>query len=221
MTIFPSKATVFPGMEPHQWPHKPGFVQLGCSTEITGLADNLPHVPLGIPFEDRKHRGQIVIQGRFKRSLKISEVYFGSGFYKPLARTPSPSEVKVMGAVIQHIAPGVILDLLSSIPKALVLLAGAAQTMSIDTPGNEPDITAPVIEENIATESKRKRHLGNPKKADMYELDPEHIYNFHVYDNLVDFGRATLQIPVYGEYDMKPTIGRQSQILTAVTKSGE
>ena len=72
----------------------------------------------------------------------------------------------------------------------VALLAGAAQTMSIDTLGDEPNVTLPKIEENVAAHfllgngkalsiSKRRKLLGCHKRAAAYEFDTEKVYTFH------------------------------------------
>mmetsp|Transcript_19288 Transcript_19288/g.41859 ORF Transcript_19288/g.41859 Transcript_19288/m.41859 type:complete len:297 (-) Transcript_19288:410-1300(-) len=247
-----------PKMKPADWPHKPVFVQAGSNMKVLGVANNQP-IPLGVPFKIEsplfkgtvllrfrnamsddpdahseyfkggKRLMQTVVQGRFKRPIKMSDVYVGSVFPQALAGAPPATLSKIMGAVIGKIAPGLILDLSSESPKVIALLAGTAQTMSIDSPGNEPDITLPVIDENVAsvlgksvgTKSKRRKHLGNPKKAASYMFNTESVYTFHTYDDAMDYGRGTMRIPMYGEYDIKPSIGRQPLILTAVTQSGD
>eukprot|EP00592_Proboscia_alata_P008811 CAMPEP_0194364442 /NCGR_PEP_ID=MMETSP0174-20130528/12371_1 /TAXON_ID=216777 /ORGANISM="Proboscia alata, Strain PI-D3" /LENGTH=274 /DNA_ID=CAMNT_0039138483 /DNA_START=181 /DNA_END=1005 /DNA_ORIENTATION=- len=250
--------SAFPEMKTIDWPHKPIFVQPGGDMKVLGMNNNQP-VPLGVPFEidspifkgrmllrfrnapsnapdesaayfkGHKRLMQTVIQGRFKRPISMSNVYAGSIFAQPLAGAPPPKMTKIMDAIIRRIAPGLILDLSSVSPKAIALLAGTAQTMSIDSPGTEPDITLPVIEENVgstlgknvATKSKRRKHLSNPKKAAAYGFNTDRVYTFHTYDDTMDYGRGTMHIPMYGEYDIKPSIGRQPLSLTAVTQDGD
>eukprot|EP00571_Detonula_confervacea_P000914 CAMPEP_0172329514 /NCGR_PEP_ID=MMETSP1058-20130122/60923_1 /TAXON_ID=83371 /ORGANISM="Detonula confervacea, Strain CCMP 353" /LENGTH=647 /DNA_ID=CAMNT_0013046693 /DNA_START=75 /DNA_END=2018 /DNA_ORIENTATION=+ len=247
-----------PKMKPASWPHTSVFVQAGSNTKVIGMSNDQP-VPLGVPFEidsplfkgkmllrfrniksddpeshsryfkGRRRLMQTVIQGRFKQSVNMSEVYTGSIFAQPLAAAPPPRMAKIMNAVLGRIAPGLIMDLSSESPKVIALLAGAAQTMSIDSPGNEPDITLPGLEENVAsvlgknvaTKSKRRKHLGNPKNAASYEFNTESVYTFHTYDDTMDYARGTMRLPLYGDYDIKPSIGRQPLSLTAVTQSGE
>lgn len=131
---------------------------------------------------------------------------------------------KIMGALISRIAPGLILDLSSDSPKVVALLGGTAQTMSIDSPGSEPDITLPVIEENVAAAlgkgfdsiSKRKKQLGNPKKAAAYEFNTQDVYTFHTYDDVMDYGRGTMRFPMGGERDIKPYIGHQPLSVSSI-----
>ena len=62
--------------------------------------------------------------------------------------------------------------------------------------------------------------MSSPKKAALYEFDTEHVYTFHTYDDAMDYGRGTMHLPVYGEYDIKPMIGRQPWSLSVVTNEG-
>ena len=253
-----TKEVAFPKMKPSDWSHNPVYVQAGSDMRVLGRGQNQP-VPLGVPFkvesplfegtvllrfrnaksddpnshneyfEGGKKLMQTVIQGRFKRPIKMSDVYVGSVFPQALAGAPPPYMAKIMDAVISRVAPGLVLDLSSDTPNVIALLAGTAQTMSIDTPGQEPNITLPEIKENVestlgkkvATESKRKKVMSNPKKAAEYTFDTKNIYTFHTYDDAMDYGRGTMSIPVYGEYDIKPMIGRQPLSLTATTSNGE
>ena len=49
----------------------------------------------------------------------------------------------------------------------------------------------------------------------------EKVYTFHEYSDAMDYGWDTMRIPMYGEYDIKPSIGRQPLSLTAVTRGGD
>jgi len=171
---------------------------------------------------------QTVVQGRFKKRLKMSDVYFGSTFPQPLAYAPPPTMSKLIDSILRRVAPGLILDLSSDSPKVLAPLAGTVQTMSIDSPGNEPDITMPRITENVvsslgksfSTPAKRQKILSNPKYASNYEFNTNDVYTFHSNDDTMDYGRGTMHIPVYGEYDIKTAIGNQPMSLTGIAKGG-
>ena len=259
MTAFLSNFTAsrFPVLKPEQWHHNM-FVQAGTKMKVIGIGSNQP-VPLGVPFaiesslfkgiillrfrnvksdhpeshspyfQGHKRFMQTVMQWQFKRPTKMSDVYVGSIFTQPLTGAPPPGMNKIMNEIISRIAPGLIMDLSSKEPKVIALLAGTAQTMSIDAPGNEPNIMLSEIEENVAstlgmsvaTRSKRRKHLGHPQKAASYEFNTESVYTFHTYDDSMDYGRGTMYIPMYGEVDIKPRIGPQPLTLTAVTQSGE
>ena len=236
----------------------PFRVQAGDQTEILGLEKNQP-LPLGVPvefetplfkgsilmrfrnaksedphshqeyFRGRKRLMQTVVQGYFKKPVKMSEVYVGSVFQKPFPKGPPPSWVKIMDAVIRRIAPGLILDLASNQPKVIALYAGTAQTMSINKAGSEPNIMAPDLPEDVTSHfgdkfkspDKRKKTLSIPDKAAQYVFDTEHVYTFHNYDDAVDYSKGTIRLPIYGDYDIKPAIGAQPMPLCAVTSDGE
>jgi hypothetical protein len=239
------------------WPHDTVFVQPG-SQMIDELGISSQPLPLGVPFGvnttlfegavmlrfrnsksndmkahssyflGRKRLMQVVIQGRFKRRISMSEVYVGSLFTKPFKFPPPVFVTKIVDTILRPIAPGLILNLSSRSPMVLALLAGTVQTMSIDPLGEEPDITLPVINENVASVlgqsvgsiSKRMKVLGNPKKAKSFYFETEHVYTFHTYDNVMDYGRGTMHIPMFGEYDIKPSIGHQPLSWTGVTRDG-
>jgi len=142
-------------------------------------------------FDGRKRLMQTVIQGRFKRPVNMGDVYVGSLFTKPLAGAPPKTMTKIMDAVIRRIAPGLVLDLSSDLPKVIAILAGTAQTMSIDEPGQEPDITSKDIDENVghvlgqklSTKYKRRKVLSIPSKASKFTFDTHSVYTFHTYDD--------------------------------------
>ena len=246
-----------PSTSPQDWRHTPVFVQAGNETEVLGLKEG-DAIPLGLPFEidsplfkgkallrfrnaksdddashdqyfaGRKRLMQTVLQGKFKKSVNMSDIYVGSVFDKPLAKAPPPSFTRIMSAIVRRVAPGIVLDLGFNEPKVIALYGGTAQTLSIDTPGNQPDMTSTDIPENVSSFfgdklrsiRHRKKHLSSPKKAARYEFDTEHIYTFHTFDDAMDYGKGTMRIPVYGDYDIKPALG-QPMTLTAVTTGGD
>jgi len=157
----------------------------------------------------------------------MSDVYFGSTFPQPLAYSPPPTMSKLIDAVLRKVAPGLILDLSSDSPKVLAPLAGTVQTMSIDSLGNEPDITLQINEnvvsslgKSFGTPAKRQKILSNPKYAANYDFNTNDVYTFHSNDDTMDYGRGTMHIPVYGEYDIKTAIGNQPMSLTGIAKGG-
>ena len=73
----------------------------------------------------------------------------------------------------------------------------------------------------VSTVSKRRKTLGNPKKAATFEFTPDKVYTFENFDDAVDYGNGTMKIPYYGDVDIKQSVGKQPLSLTAVTKDGE
>ena len=125
----------FPDLHPEKWVHAPVFVKAGNDTKVNNNSNNDKPIPLGVPFEfesslfkgkillrfrnaksddssshsayfdGRKRLMQTVLQGRFKRNVKMSELYVGSMFTKPLLGVPPPMLTSIMDAVIRRIAP--------------------------------------------------------------------------------------------------------------------
>jgi len=258
------KPTQPPKSDPSTWKHKPVYLMAGSTMSTPGIKEH-EALPIGIPFEvetslfkgkvllrfrnttsddptahekyfnGRKRLMQSVLQGTFKKPMKMSEVYTGSVFAYKMKNSPPSSMAKVMTTILGRVAPGLIMDLTSDEPKVLALLAGSAQTLSIDSPGNEPDITLPDIEENVVSSlgssssggdvsnrASRRKTLGNPKKAAEYEFNTHDVYTFHLYDDAMDYGNGTMKIPMYGDVDIKPHIGKYQPLgLNMVTKDGE
>ncbi|KAL7578682.1 hypothetical protein ACA910_009820 [Epithemia clementina (nom. ined.)] len=248
----------FQGPPTLNWRHKAVFVEAGSDTKVLGHDENDP-IPLGIPFEfetslfkgmallrfrnaesddktshvfyfnSRKRLIQIVIQGQFKRRLKMSELYIGGIFEQPLAYPPPPSFSKIIEAIFRRVAPGVIFDLGSSKPRVLALYAGSAQTLSIDAPGKQPDIMQRDLPENVhaslgnkfSSKSKRRKVLSSPKRAEEFEFDTNHVYTFHSYDDAMDYGRGAIRMPIYGDFDIKPFVGKQPFPISVVTSAGD
>lgn len=249
-----SSRTALPPIE--DWPHRPVFVKASDETKVIGLNEN-DALPLGVPFEfetslfrgrmllrlrnatsddmeshsayflGRKRLMQTVVQGRFKKSLRFDEVYMGTLLREPLRLLPPPSIAKIIQAMISRVTPGIVMDLASEKPKIVTLYAGTTQTFSIDQPGDEPDIMAADLPENISILGKmfkspkqRKNYLSIPKKAANYHFDTDLVYTFHHYDHAMDYAKYTMKLPFY-EYDMSNALGPQPMGLSAVTTTGE
>jgi Protein of unknown function (DUF1769) len=118
------------------------------------------------------------------------------------------------------------------------LYAGAAQTMSVDVPGQEPDMTAVDLPENFvdctnasaalqkprqpfASIADRRRKLTKASQAAKYEFDVDHVYTIQAYNESMDYGSYSVRLPVYGNFHLTPVIGPQPMSITAVTTSGE
>lgn len=145
-------------------------------------------------FEANKKFKHIVIQGQFKESLKMSDVWFGDVYEKPqiLSRVMS----KIFIPFIQRLSPGVVMDFRSDVHKVLIMMAGDARALSINKPGFEPDMTNHEIPENtlllegheeFSTTKKRRKIFCKEKYASKYEYDPDLVYTFSFHDEVIDF----------------------------------
>ncbi|CAB9496872.1 expressed unknown protein [Seminavis robusta] len=235
------------------------MVHAADGTQVLGHDMSKP-LPLGVPFEfetpffkgkillrfrgngdsesqdayfgqHKKRLMQTVVQGRFKQKAKMSDVFVGSVFNRPLAQKPPAFVAKLMDKAMKRMAPGIIMDLVSDQPRVVALYAGTAQSVSIDTPGTEPDMMGTEIRENVAgylgskfaslSINKRKKQLSSPAQAEQYEYDTDHVYTFHSYDEAVDYGSGKIRVPMYGDYDIKKALGHQPLKLSAVTSQGD
>ena len=240
--------------ELHEWPHRPVYLQ-PCNRTKTLTDGALPlgipfevDTPLFqgsilIRFRNAKsddekshneyfasHQKQLlqtVIQGRFKRPIRFSDVLVGGLFEEPMQLVPPKPLMRFMKALIGSAAPGVIFDLDSDSPKVLGVLAGAARTIRADPQGNEPDMMALEFVENIGeaigkyfrSPLHRQRHMH--QKADQYMFEPDTIYTFHNVDETLDYGAFEVRLPVYGSYKLQQAIGPQPMSLATITNSGE
>ena len=175
---------------------------------------------------DRKRILQIVVQGRFKEVLKMSDVYFGDIYKEPLSTMPHPSIVSLVKKLFKVLVPGVMVDLSSKTPKILVLYAGCTKSLSINFPGSEPSMSEVDTPEDTALLGKfsssknRKKVLANPRKASKFEFDPKYVYTFHHYDDVKDLVNYELNFPVIGKIDVKKILKTQPMTLNSATGDG-
>ena len=137
-------------------------------------------------FRDRKRVLQTVVQGQFKKNIPISDLYVGTVFRQPMKYAPPPFFMRMLRGLFQRIAPGAILDFASDKPRIISLYAGSAKAMSIDLPGQEPDIRSIDLPESIADLDKlqqqqelvllsangRRKSRKNRKNTSILSTDP-------------------------------------------------
>jgi Protein of unknown function (DUF1769) len=171
---------------------------------------------------------QTVVQGQFKKPVRVSDVFVGSVFERRLRFAPPAALARIVRLFLRRLVPGMIVDLQSEHPKVIALYAGTAASLSIDIPGNEPDVMAPTIPENTSnlfgnrfrSIKDRKQTLSLPDHASDFLFDTDHVYTFHTHDDAMDYASYSMHIPIYGSYDISQALG-QPMSLTAVTKQGE
>jgi len=170
-----------------------------------------------------KVQRQIVIQGQFKRRLKMSEMYMGDIFDKRWVLSPPPRLGRMVSNIFTRLAPGLIIDIAVEKPKILALIGGGSHAISINDPGDEPDMTAPDIPENtflsdtIKLSETRKKVLGNPKEASQFEFDTNMVYTFHSFDEVLDLANFQFKIP-FTKVDIAKALGDQPISVRAVTR---
>ncbi len=173
-----------------------------------------------------KVQRQVMIQGQFKRKHRMSEIYMGEIFGKKLNINLPPRVGRMVNKIFTRLVPGLIIDVASEKPKVLALIGAGSHAMSIDNPGDEPDITGPDVQENtflsndIKSSEVRKIVLGNPNEASQFEFDPNLVYTFHTIDEVLDFANYQLRLP-FMTIDIEKALGDQPMSIRAVTQPSE
>jgi hypothetical protein len=208
-----------------QWPNSPIYFKPGRKTRCISHNEQFSPLPLGeaIEFETDLFKGKIilrlrnifdnvpddhteyfkgnkkfkniVIQGQFKERLNMSDVWFGDVYEKPQIMSRVTSRLVI--PFFQRMVTGVVMNFSSDKDhKVLVRMAGDAETLSINAPGLEPDMTHHDLPENVAllgTEEEfdsvkcRRKMLIKKKIASKYEYDPKLVYTFGFSDGILDF----------------------------------
>ena len=126
-----------------------------------------------------------------------------------------------------RLAPAIRIDLVSSRPRVLALLGSGSHSISIDQPGEEPDMTDPVLPEktflsnNMKSSKGRKQKLGDTTIASTYEYDPELVYTFNTTDECLDLAEYKLRLPFF-TIDFTRVLGdRQSMSFRALEGDDE
>lgn len=156
-------------------------------------------------FKGRKRFFQMVVQGRFKKEMNVSDIMFGMEYSKPLLKKPPKLMMRPIQALLKRTCPGIELDLISQTPKVLSTFAGGVQTIRMDAPGLEPDITSSDIKEETLgfggffadeqkSSAKRKKIFSNPKLTADYVFDTESVYTFDHYDDVIDVANFQLKL---------------------------
>lgn len=159
--------------------------------------------------------------------MRVSDVFYGEVFSRPLKPAPPPSTSRIIKAGLNRVVPGLIMELSSEKPKVMTPYAGCANSLSVTLPGEEPTITEFDIPENTgillgeshaSNANKRKKLLSNPKIASKYKYDTKHIYTFQNFDNMLDVGAYYLKLPVLGKFDLTNILNGQPVSISAMTQ---
>jgi hypothetical protein len=189
-------------------------------------------------FQGKKRLKHIVIQGQFKQPLKISDVWFGDVYEKP-QRIPK-FVARIILPFFQKLSPGIIMDLWSEKNhKVLALMASECKSLSVHHPGEEPDMTLHTLPEDTRLLfegrttnnqkhvkkvpsphdcTKRRKLLRNKKDASKMNYDPNLVYTFDFYDDIIDFVDLTVNMgKVMGKVSIQETLNGNPFSITAQT----
>lgn len=129
---------------------------------------------------------------------------------------------------MEVLSPGIVIDLISSKPKILTSFGGV-QTMRIDIPGEEPELTGAlgnIVEDTkllLGDEfsgkiQKRRKYLSNPDNACKYKVNPNHVYSFELYDHSINFGTYYQHILGGKQIDMVMSMNGQALAFALFTR---
>lgn len=205
-----------------------GSVFLRLRPNETNPDDKAAHTAY---FHKKKRLWQVVVQGQFKEEIDLSDLLLGDFYEKPMVGIPKGSIMKVYQKFMEAISPGIVMDMISDKPKILTPFGANTQTMRVDLPGNEPEITAAAgnMQEDASlllgkefsskTSSKsRRKYLSKPKNSSKYKVNPAHVYTFEMYDHSMNFG--TYHQHVFGNYkiDMVDSMNGQALAFCLFTR---
>ena len=158
-------------------------------------------------FDGRKRRMQLLVQGHFKRELRMDEVQTGQEFSRPLLRLPARWLITACMKVIRRLSPSVQTDITGARPQMLSNLAATAQTLHVSAPGEQPpSLTAPAgggafvdVPESTALlgghfakaggkpvgSTARKKFFSSRKRAADFAFLPGNTYTFDFYQHML------------------------------------
>jgi len=200
---------------------------------VRNIVDNVPSSHTEYFEEGRKRLKNIVVQGQFKQTgLKASDVWTGEVYEKPYVMPKLVAKIVV--PFFQRLTPGLIMDFTSDGQhKVLVRMASGAQTLSVNQPGSEPDIAQnPDISEEttllfgnndhscINNSQKRIKLLRKKKKASDYEYDPNLVYTFNFYDDIIDYQACSVHMGKFGKIPLEKGMNGNPFSIYALTTDG-
>lgn len=167
---------------------------------------------------------QFVIQGQFKEELDMKDVYVGDSYESPLSFSPPKWLESLINTLLRTLVPGIILELSSEKPRLGSRIGSACHTISIDEPGEEPDIRMEELPENtvmshdMQTSEVRKRMLSQDDSD--ITFDPNKIYTFQIYDEHLNLTTFKYHLPLGKELDMISIMNGHPLSISASTKDG-
>jgi len=157
-------------------------------------------------FKNKNRHYQFVIQGHFRKEIPLSDIVMGDYYERPFLGIPRGPIMRLYQKFMETVSPGVVMDMTSETPKILAAF-GSAQTLQVDIPGEEPDLSQPAIlnglkdntkllfgeqlgpKKGIETSpAKRRTYLSKSKNSSKYKTNPDHVYTVELYDHTMCFG---------------------------------
>jgi len=173
-------------------------------------------------FQGRKRKNQILVQGKFKQEIKITDAISGTEFKEPFATQPPMFLQKIFHKLFRRISPSLDIQLCGDMPKVMVNLGEAAQCISVDEEGEQPDIQSVTLREKGFADSlsKRKKFFTNLHKTnDDMAYNTHQVYTIELYYDMFDYTDYNLILAPFLKFDMVKALGKQPFQVMARTKS--
>ena len=182
-------------------------------------------------FHSRRRKFQVVTQGRFKEQMNVGDVLTGHEFSRPLKNLPASWMIRATEAIIKRLAPSTKIEISSrNGARALSLLGATAQNLSIDQPGNEPNIYSQFsisehcevfggpFQSGRVTARERKRILS--KRGGDFTFDTESVHTFDFFQHILIPDEYCLNLSV-SKIDLTKILDGQPVQLMAKERGGE
>jgi hypothetical protein len=133
-------------------------------------------------FDGKKRLLQTCIQGRFSRRVRFDELVGGQVFARPFVNVPW--YVRGFLSAIKLVVPSLKANVLGDKPCLTSPLIALCNELAAHRPGDEPDVTAPVLIEDTrllggvfsaetVTAAKRKKMFGKQKNLEAFYFEPD------------------------------------------------
>lgn len=175
-------------------------------------------------FHGRKRKNQIIVQGKFKEEIKCVDAISGTEFKECFATQPPKFLETLLHKIFRRISPSLDISLCGDKPKVMVNLGEAAQTISVDDDGEQPDIRSIKLQEKGFADSlsKRKKVFTSLHKTDSDVVyDTKRVYTIELYYDSFDYKTYYMILAPFLKFDMVKATGKQPFQVMARTKSDE
>eukprot|EP01023_Acetabularia_acetabulum_P034283 TRINITY_DN32189_c0_g2_i1.p1 TRINITY_DN32189_c0_g2~~TRINITY_DN32189_c0_g2_i1.p1 ORF type:complete len:353 (+),score=35.84 TRINITY_DN32189_c0_g2_i1:159-1217(+) len=186
-------------------------------------------------FEGKKRRSHLVIQGKFKKTVRSDNLVTGQDFQRPAKNLPAAWLLDKIFALIGSIL-GSRLHIGKSSERPYVMgnILSLAQAICVTPEGQEPPALFPVVEDMSAvgieelsnrrghpvSSSVRKRILQSHHVRKKVKFQPGQTWTFHIWQHLVDFSQYELHLLT--TWDLSRYLdGQPIQFMSKDLKSGK
>jgi len=151
-------------------------------------------------FDGKRRVHQCVVQGSFKEEVSMDEMWGGQVFRKTWKKLPPYWVVRASLTAVKLLAPTMMERLLDEdSPFVVYPYVSLPQKLSINHPGEEPDITSRTgipedctliggdFKENGTNPYFRRRYFTKLDRLKNFKFSPNYVYTFEDYQDLFDF----------------------------------